>query len=446
MQDVQVRPSARRRWLSRLALVAASSLLGLYLADKIVGATCQTAQRHLLRLPGHLSYRHHSTEFDYVFHSNSLGLRGPEIPLALARDAYRIAVLGDSFVAGFGVADEQVLTARLAELLRPGNRPNSNAPTADLDAESSAHRVASDAPLASPKRTAPHPVQVINLGGVGTSTIRELDIYELLGRPYYPDVVVLMYFCGNDLREVVEEQDREETRNWHPEGMGRRIAYGLFPNLYLELAIWRQSGETGQRLGPRSEAELLAVLDRLARQSGVNSEEARERYRRLPPGVRNALKQGTLRDWEILPACYDPGRLRTALFPDDRFFERAWPRAARHLELLRQAVLADGGRLVVAAIPASVQVEEASYQFAETIGYEVERQWLTVPSRTQQSLQNWSLSAQVPYLDMTDELRNASVELYYPQDGHFNPAGHAKAAQMLARFLSENGLAPIPGW
>jgi hypothetical protein len=47
---------------------------------------------------------------------------------------------------------------------------------------------------------------------------------------------------------------------------------------------------------------------------------------------------------------------------------------------------------------------------------------------------------------MTDELRNASVELYYPQDGHFNPAGHAKAAQMLARFLSENGLAPIPGW
>ena len=103
---------------------------------------------------------------------------------------------------------------------------------------------------------------------------------------------------------------------------------------------------------------------------------------------------------------------------------------------------ADGGKLVVAAIPASVQVEEASYQFAASLGYHVELAWLTALGRTQQALQQWAENARVPYLDMTAELRRSPASLYYPQDGHFNPAGHAKAAELLARLLRDSGLLP----
>jgi hypothetical protein len=163
--------SWRRKWLPRLALLAVGSLVGLLLADRIVGIAMQSSQRHRLRLPPSVSYRHRSTEFDYVFRTNSRGLRGPEIPLARSSDEFRIALLGDSFVAGFGVDDEQLMSAQLQGLLNPP-----------------------------PPTSGSRSVQVINLGRVGTSTIGELDIYEALGRPYRPDVVVLVYFLGNDLR------------------------------------------------------------------------------------------------------------------------------------------------------------------------------------------------------------------------------------------------------
>src|SRR3954466_15012238 len=125
----------RHRWLVRLGLAAVSTLLGLWLADKLVGAALHTQERHLLRLPPNLSYRHRSTEFDYVFRSNSQGLRGPEISVERPPGTSRVAVLGDSFVAGYGVRDQDTLTHRLAELL-------------DID-------------------LAPRTVQVINLGRVG---------------------------------------------------------------------------------------------------------------------------------------------------------------------------------------------------------------------------------------------------------------------------------------
>lgn len=405
-------------------MVAVSSFVGLVLADRIVGLVAQTSLRHRLRLVPNLSYRHRSTEFDYVFHSNSRGLRGPEIPVARPPDTYRIAILGDSFVAGFGVADDDVMTARLAALLAGANGASPEKPE---------------------NSSVPERVQVINLGRVGTSTIRELEVYETLGRPYRPDVVVLMFGVGNDLREIVGEQDREEIRDWHPEGLVRRVAYALCPNLYLELAIWKQHRETRRRLGPRSEQELLAVVDQLARQHGTDRQLARRRYLGLPPEARTALEQGMANDWQILPPCFDPSRLKRGLDPDDGYFQTAWPRVERHLELLRQAVAADGGQLVVGVIPDAVQVDEDAYRFAESLGYQVEPAWMTRPCRTEQALENWAEKAGVPYLDLTDEFRRSSETLYYPKDGHFNPAGQAKAAEMLARFLSKSGLLPTRG-
>lgn len=410
MQTHKPRLSARRLWAIRLGMVVVSSLIGLVLADRIVGLVFHTSKRHSLRLPANLSYRHRSGEFDYVFNTNARGLRGPDIPIERpTADTYRIALLGDSFVAGFGVADEDVMTNQLARILSNEGRKDA---------------------------------QVINLGRVGSSTIRELEVYETLGRPYRPDVVVLMFSTGNDLREIVEERDREERDDWRPGGFARRLAYALFPNLYLELAIWKQQGETRRRLGPRSQQELLGTVDRLARQFGADPELARKRYLALPPEARAALEQGTAADTRLLPPCFDPSRLKRAIDPDDRYFRKAWPRVERHLELIRQAVAADGGKLVICVIPDAVQVDEDAYRFVESLGYDVEPEWTSEPSRTERALQRWTNRAGVPYLDLTDELRGSSAALYYPKDGHFNPAGHAKAAEALAEFLAANKLLP----
>ena len=145
-------------------------------------------------------------------------------------------------------------------------------------------------------------------------------------------------------------------------------------------------------------------------------------YRKLPEDVRNKLQEGLLADHQILPACYDPGCIRRAIDPDDEYFQRAWPRTERHLELLRQAVTKDGARLVLTLIPADVQMNAAAQERAAEIGYEVDAGWFMGKCRTQRAVLDWCERAGVPCLDLTEPLRQSTEQLYFLRDGHFNPA------------------------
>src|SRR5207248_613583 len=85
-------------------------LATLKLADILVGVAAKTRERHLMRLVPNAQVRHKSNEFDYEFRTNRLGLRGPDLSFEKPAGTFRIVVLGDSFVAGYGVAEEHVLT------------------------------------------------------------------------------------------------------------------------------------------------------------------------------------------------------------------------------------------------------------------------------------------------------------------------------------------------
>src|SRR5688572_5440396 len=103
-----MRKSAWLRWSARLLILLVATTVALKVGDLVVGGLRDTQRRHLLRLPANANVRHQSTEFDYQFVTNSLGLRGPERPLAKPAGARRAVVLGDSLVAGYGVANEEV--------------------------------------------------------------------------------------------------------------------------------------------------------------------------------------------------------------------------------------------------------------------------------------------------------------------------------------------------
>jgi len=394
--------SGIKRWLAKLLVLVVATIVSLKLGDVALGWIRNTQERHLLRLPANASYRHQSAEFDYTFSANSLGLRGPERTLAKPAGTRRIAVIGDSFVAGYGVADDAVLTARLEKLLNAGARM---------------------------------PTEVINVGRTGSSTIREYDLYRMTARRFSPDVVVLAYFLGNDLREAVEEHDEEELRRWHPQGIVRCAAYGLCPNIYLELALLKQTAAARVAAQPRTEEEVLASLRRACDQRGADYESALAAYRRLPAEVRDKLTAGLLADHQILPGCYDPSCVRRAIEPDDEYFQRAWPRTERHLEVLRQAVERDGAQLVLLIIPDTVQMDAAAQARAAEIGYEVDPKWLHGVCRTQHAVIEWCQRSSVPCLDLTAPLRKSSEQFYFLRDGHFNPAGHQRAAELLAEFL-----------
>lgn len=99
-------------------------------------------------------------EFDTEVRINEDGFRGPRIPESRVEGRYRILVLGDSYVFGHGVEQEETFCSLLATML-PGT-------------------------------------EVLNFGVVGYSTDQELLLLRDRGLRYHPDLVVLCLY-RNDI-------------------------------------------------------------------------------------------------------------------------------------------------------------------------------------------------------------------------------------------------------
>lgn len=112
---------------------------------------------------------------------NSFGYRDREWSVAEPPETYRIALLGDSYVAGMEVPTEQ----RLGELLQ--RRLNT-------DCSSGTH------------------VEVLNFGVTGYGTAQELETLRHRALQFHPDLVMLFFYTGNDLFDNSTQLDPEPNR------------------------------------------------------------------------------------------------------------------------------------------------------------------------------------------------------------------------------------------
>lgn len=99
---------------------------------------------------------------------NSKGFRGPEIEYAHDQNPQRILVLGDSYVWGYGVKDDEVFTERLTKAM-PG-------------------------------------VEIVNMGVSGYSTDQELLLYRDEGYKYKADLVMIIVTENDPLGNSLTEQ------------------------------------------------------------------------------------------------------------------------------------------------------------------------------------------------------------------------------------------------
>lgn len=392
---------SRRRLAAKFAFSLVVALIALKIGDVLLGRFANTSQRHWLRLTPNAAARHVSTEFDYVYHTNALGLRGRDIPFEKPAGTRRIVLVGDSFVAGQGVRDEAVFSVRLESRLREAGRQ----------------------------------VEVVNVGSPGSSTIREREFYQQLGRRFEPDEVILVCFLGNDLPEVTEERTPDERASWRPAGFVRSWAYALFPNTYLELAIAKRAVASRDESRPKSSDEIAERIAGLAQARGVDPETARRRYRRIPQNVQREVERGRYPFRRVLYACLEPDRFVRAIDPGDEFFQHAWPRMRAQLDLLKRDVERDGARFRLCIIPDVVQVDPDGLAFQRSLGMQVDDRWLKETTRTQQALADWAHGNGVPCLDLTPACRSAGERLYHIWDGHLNETGHALTARLIAESL-----------
>lgn len=172
------RTGRRGGWLFGLISSLAGLALALLLVEGLVRlAFDEPVQPRYTYDPGYgvranmpnVDTRHYVPgDYDVRITSNSAGMRGQrEYAVAKPAGVRRVLMLGDSFVYGYGVEDDEVVSALLEDRL---NALDGGAPR----------------------------WEVVNLAVSGFGQAEELVTWQARGKAYSPDVVLLFYF-ENDI-------------------------------------------------------------------------------------------------------------------------------------------------------------------------------------------------------------------------------------------------------
>ena len=171
MSDRALRPG---RAFAATAAVLVGLVIALLLAEGLVRVFFdEPVQPRFVIDPGYgvrankpnVETRHYVPgDYEVGITTNSAGMRGQrEYPEARVPGKRRVLLLGDSFVFGYGVEDQDVVSAVLEDLLNAGDATGGG-------------------------------YEVINLSVSGVGQAEELVTWEKRARNYDPDVVVMFYF------------------------------------------------------------------------------------------------------------------------------------------------------------------------------------------------------------------------------------------------------------
>lgn len=182
------RSALQRRWMFRVLAVAVASMTAFLLAESFLRFFVPDTRSPYVydeftgtRLqPGHqFVFRSEGYSFNLI---NSHGLRDREHSLEKPTGTFRIAILGDSFSEAFQVSQDKTFWAVLERELQamPEYRDQT--------------------------------VEVINFGVSGFGTIQEWQMLEHYARDYSPDLVLLAFLPGNDVRNNSRQLESDHRR------------------------------------------------------------------------------------------------------------------------------------------------------------------------------------------------------------------------------------------
>lgn len=166
-------PDRRKVFFQNALLVVLGTLVGLGLVELLIRSTLDIYQCDpelgWTYSPGMTGFKvSRAGEFAHPVRFNALGLRDEEHRPGKAADAYRVLLLGDSFVGGLQVSREEAFSTLLTQRLT----------------ESQGRKV-----------------EVINAGVDGYGTAQQLLLFKEMAPQYHPDLTVLAVFLYTDLSD-----------------------------------------------------------------------------------------------------------------------------------------------------------------------------------------------------------------------------------------------------
>lgn len=326
--------------------------------------------------------------YDTVVEYNEYGMRGPAVPYQKSDDVYRILIIGDSFVEAIQVDYEDTFPAQLQSMLTE-------------EAESGQR------------------FEVIAMGRTGWGTLHEYLYYHHEGHKFNADLVVLSFFI-NDVAD-------NYPIFFYP-GINNTNFEFVFADDTVQIVDTNQ-----QPLPPNSTRILYNALPGFLQRTAL----ARMIVRIGDPPI-PVITPGTVLE-RVHPQYYI-----YVSEPEVEGYAEAWERTEAGIELLANEVEANGGQLVIMPIfLGSEQVQNVSNWWPELVeGWQwddslPEQQLADIAERTGADL----AVTRTVYQAYADEVDGQVFTLLYlPEDGHFNPTGHALTAEALFNYLQEEGI------
>jgi hypothetical protein len=375
--------SNRVVWLWRLVLIALSVSLPLLILELVLRAVGPVLPGNYL---GYLYLEPHPVygffhvpgssgwlkTNEYMAHVeiNANGLRERDVEYPKPADVRRVLVIGDSFVEGAQVVTEDLLTRRLESILT--------------------------------QRTSLR-YEVINAGVAAWGTDQEYLFLKSEGMRYQPDLVVNLFYTGNDVENNSSKIKRTDGQPRKP---------------YFELSS--SGGLRAQPFVPRAPREEDSA-DKLRRSSllfGLLD----------PPSVVGSVdaddespeRQLVLHE---LPVYSERSNAR---------WEEAWKVTEALQVAMRDEVERAGAPFLLVNAPTKWEVYPDDWAELRKRNALPSAGWdLSGPSR---KLNEIAQRNGLKYLDLRPALQSAASgpRLYYRTDIHWTPAGHAAAAEAIA--------------
>ncbi len=251
----------------------------------------------------------------------------------------------------------------------------------------------------------------ISVAHHGFGPIEYLNEFQIVADDYKPNLVILFYYCGNDLTDVMLRDDDTPKTNTHP--------------VYTTQKQKKEAPKNFEDVPEGYDVEAaLARFDWEAfKNKGIDSMMIEYAKNRL----RNPNKIG--------PEYVNPYVLNMAAWNDNYLIDNnmmlsehpkgAWYKSLKKFEQILRKTDEIGAELCIVAIPSTVQVDTSHFDFYRKNTFKIPIE-LTESNAPQKLLKEFSKASNITYINLLPHFKKYpnTFDLYFENDDHLSEKGH----------------------
>jgi hypothetical protein len=247
-----------------------------------------------------------------------------------------------------------------------------------------------------------HDIGYINAAHYGFGPIEYRDRLEYIAGDYRPNFIVLFYYVGNDLTDVMlrnKETPRIPTHD---------VVFIEGKSEYQEL---------GERVSPEFDYDL-------------------PRYKDIDPSIIELARHKSMNPYVIEMGIWQPDYLLDNNTLASARSKDTWYRILKIFEDILSLSEGINAEFFLVAIPSTVQVDTSHFDFYRKTTFHVSDQLIS-SAKPQKLLHDFAMASSIKYLDLLPGFKNypQTSELYFENDDHLSEVGHQLAYHFVEKEI-----------